>query len=157
MRRILEEAPPEPSLVRAMASISDLSGTEFSAKQAAQNTTSPKPVPQSHIATRKSSTKTSKQSRKRLGAAPLLEVEEHDKADENEPGTSESLIQHISAGLRLKTSKEVYDLVRTDPGYDAQKCHILYHDRVANRYMRTALSDWTPASAQGDVPWHRVW
>lgn len=62
-----------------------------------------------------------------------------------------------SASARLKTSKEVYDMVRTDPAYDAEKCDIVYHDRVANRYMRTRLSEWTPASEQGDVPWHRVW
>jgi uncharacterized protein (UPF0248 family) len=62
-----------------------------------------------------------------------------------------------SASARLKTSKEVYDMVRTDPAYDAEKSDIVYHDRVANRYMRIRLSEWTPASEQGDVPWHRVW
>ncbi|GAQ80681.1 hypothetical protein KFL_000590340 [Klebsormidium nitens] len=131
---------------------SALSSIEDSAEQTAQRNPDPKTARQIR-ATRKSLTTASKNV-KPISTAPLLHAKEHDEAGENAPSTSRS--SRIS-GVRLKTSKQVYDLVRTNPSYDGKRCHIVYHDRVADRYMRTALADWTPASAQGDVPWHRVW
>ena len=84
------------------------------------------------------------------------------KQKSNQPRPAEKASSSATCSLppskmKLKTSKDVYDMVRTDPVYDTGRCRIVYHDRVANRYMSTSLAEWTPARDQGDVPWHRVW
>src|SRR5215213_1109390 len=54
---------------------------------------------------------------------------------------------------KMRTSREVYNLIKWDGRFDGARYVIGYHDHASPEPREIAYRDFDP---EGDIPWHRV-